>query len=248
MLIADKNNSVEWNDVRRPEKEVLEGRYVSLEPLALSHAGDLYEVFSQRKKEERYLYLPAFPPASEEDVRGFIQEFLANDAFLFFAVVNKATKKAEGHFALMRIDEKNGVAEIGWVLWGASLARTRRATEAVFLAADYIFSLGYRRLEWKCDNLNEASKRAAQRFGFQFEGIFRQHLVVKGKNRDTAWFSILDKDWPALREEYERWLSPRNFDLEGAAEKPFNVLMAYLCGFSYLIFCQRKASFFCERF
>ena len=115
----------------------------------------------------------------------------------------------------MRIDVDNGVIEIGGVMWGPAIARTRVATEALFLFADHAFSCGYRRVEWKCDNLNAPSKRAAQRFGFQFEGLFRQHMVVKGENRDTAWFAIIDRDWPRLKAGYLAWLAPENFDEAG---------------------------------
>ena len=134
---------------------------------------------------------------------------------LFFAVVDKNTGRAEGRQALMRIDPANGVIEIGSIMWGPAIARTSVTTEALFLFADYVFSHGYRRFEWKCNDLNEPSKRAAKRFGFQFKGIFRQHMVVKGQNRDTAWFAIMDGDWPRLKAGYEAWLQPDNFDDAG---------------------------------
>ena len=134
---------------------------------------------------------------------------------MFYAVIDKRTNRAEGRQALMRIDAGHGVVEIGHIMWGPAIARTRAATEALFLFSDYVFGMGYRRLEWKCNDLNLPSKRAAERFGFQFEGLFRQHMVVKGRNRDTAWFSIIDGDWPRLRVGYERWLRPENFDSSG---------------------------------
>jgi RimJ/RimL family protein N-acetyltransferase len=116
----------------------------------------------------------------------------------------------------MRITPEHGVIEVGNILWGPRIARTRIATEALFLHARHVFDdLAYRRFEWKCNSLNEPSKRAAQRFGFTFEGVFRQHIVAKGANRDTAWFAMLDCEWPALRESYERWLDPANFDEAG---------------------------------
>lgn len=116
----------------------------------------------------------------------------------------------------MRIDAMHGVIEIGNILWGPAIARTRMATEALYLFASYAFdTLGYRRFEWKCNNLNAPSKRAAERFGFTFEGVFRQHMVTKGGNRNTAWFSIIDSEWPALKAGYERWLQPENFDADG---------------------------------
>jgi RimJ/RimL family protein N-acetyltransferase len=116
----------------------------------------------------------------------------------------------------MRIDCNNGVVEIGNILWGPAIARSRVATEAFFLTAQYVFeTLGFRRLEWKCDSLNMPSRAAALRFGFTFEGIFRQHMIVKGLNRDTAWFSILDSEWQGLRKRFTGWLAPENFDSQG---------------------------------
>ncbi len=139
-----------------------------------------------------------------------------SDDPLVFAVIDKATGRAEGRQALMRIDPKHGVIEIGSILWGPAIARTRVATEALYLAASYIFdTLGYRRFEWKCDNRNVPSKNAATRFGFTFEGVFRQHMVAKGENRETAWFSMLDREWPARKRTVERWLDPDNFDEAG---------------------------------
>src|SRR5690606_1450853 len=135
---------------------------------------------------------------------------------LHFAVIDRASGRAVGRQTLMRIEPAHGVAEIGNIYWGPRMARTPMATEAQFLFMRHVFDeLGYRRYEWKCDNDNTPSKRAAERFGFTFEGTFRQHRVVKGKNRDTAWFSILDKEWPALKKAYEGWLDPGNFDDEG---------------------------------
>lgn len=149
-------------------------------------------------------------------MRRWVDKAAAGDDPLFFAVIDPATGRAEGRQALMRIEPAHGVIEIGNILWGPAIARTRIATEALFLIASHVFDdLGYRRLEWKCDNNNEPSKRAATRFGFAFEGLFRQHMVVKGLSRDTAWFAIIDKNWPRLRAGYEAWLSPDNFDPAG---------------------------------
>jgi len=135
---------------------------------------------------------------------------------LFSAVIDKASGRAAGRQALMRITPEHGVIEIGNILWGPAISRTRVATEALYLAARHVFEdLGYRRFEWKCNNLNEPSKRAALRFGFSYEGLFRQHMWAKGANRDTAWFSMLDSEWPRLRQAYERWLAPANFDAAG---------------------------------
>ncbi len=130
----------------------------------------------------------------------------------------------------MRIDRTHGVIEIGNILWGPAIARTRVATEALFLTATYVFeTLGYRRFEWKCDDENEPSKRAAMRFGFSFEGVFRQHMVVKGRNRDTAWFAMLDADWPRIRRSFEAWLARENFDADGRQLTRLDVLARASC-------------------
>lgn len=134
---------------------------------------------------------------------------------MYFAVIDKATGRVQGRQTLMDINTAYGSAEIGHILWGPTVAGSRVTTEAFFLQADFAFRLGYRRYQWRCNALNEPSRRAAQRFGYTFEGIFRQHMVVKGQNRDTAWFSIIDSEWPRLKAGYEQWLRPENFDRDG---------------------------------
>jgi RimJ/RimL family protein N-acetyltransferase len=132
-----------------------------------------------------------------------------------YAVIDKADNKAKGHLWLMEIRPAHGVFEVGFITYSPSLQRTRAATEAIFLCGDYGFGLGYRRFEWKCNDRNEPSKRAALRYGFKYEGLFRQHQIVKGQNRDTAWYSILDTEWPARKAAFTRWLAPENFDAQG---------------------------------
>ena len=196
-----------------PAPVVLEGRYTRLEPLSLAHAEGLFRASSDP---QRFDYLPDFPPKDVAEVRGWIERSLKNEALLFSAVVDRASGQATGRQALMRIEPAQGVIEIGNILWGPAISRTRISTEAFFLAARYVFDeLGYRRFEWKCNNRNEPSKAAAVRFGFTYEGLFRQHMVVKGENRDTAWFSIIDGEWPSIRAAFERWLEPANFDSAG---------------------------------
>jgi RimJ/RimL family protein N-acetyltransferase len=132
---------------------------------------------------------------------------------LFFAIVDRATGLAAGRATLMRIEPAHGVIEVGGIIYTRALQRSRAATEAMYLFARYVFEdLGYRRYEWKCNALNEASRRAALRLGFTFEGIFRQHMIIKGRNRDTAWFSMLDSEWPARKQAFEAWLGENNFD------------------------------------
>jgi RimJ/RimL family protein N-acetyltransferase len=148
-----------------------------------------------------------------------------------FAVVDAATGPAGGRQSLMRITPEHGVIEIGNIYWGPGVAGTRIATEAQFLFAQYVFDeLGYRRYEWKCDNRNEPSKRAALRFGFKPEGVFRQHMVIKGENRDTAWFAILDHEWPVLKAGYLRWLAPDNFAADGRQCRPLGTCLGTCLG------------------
>ena len=204
-----------WTPRPRPEKKPLEGRYVRLEPLSAALHGDgLYDAATAEA--ERFRWLFEAGPESRAAFQPWLEKAEASADPLFFTVIDKASGKIAGRQTLMRIDPTFGVIEIGNILWGSLVARKPAATEAQFLFARYVFDeLGYRRYEWKCNNHNEPSKRAAERFGFSFEGIFRQHMIVKGENRDTAWFSIVDKEWPALKAAYEGWLDPANFDSDG---------------------------------
>ena len=200
----------------RPERLVLEGRYARLEPLSPAHAPALLEASSGPGADRRFAYLFDLPPAGIADMNAWVAKAAATEDPLFSAVIAKADGRAAGRQALMRITPEHGVIEIGNILWGAAISRSRVATEALYLAARHVFEdLGYRRFEWKCNNLNEPSKAAALRFGFSFEGIFRQHMWGKGANRDTAWFSMLDSEWPGLKRRYDRWLDPANFDPAG---------------------------------
>jgi RimJ/RimL family protein N-acetyltransferase len=199
---------------RLPERTVLEGQYCRLEPIGPQHAADLYR--ATEGQEQRFTYLFEGAPASAAAMADWIARAAAKDDPMYFAVIDAATDRAEGRQSLMRITPEHGVIEIGGIYWGPNIARTRVTTEALFLHARYIFDdLGYRRFEWKCNDLNAPSKAAAERFGFTFEGVFRQHMIVKGQNRDTAWFSMLDGEWPRIRAEFERWLDPANFDAAG---------------------------------
>lgn len=197
----------------RPARAVLEGRYARLEPLAASHLDGLVAASADATS---FDYLFDVPPKDREDLKAWIAQRAKSEDPLFHAVIDKATGIAGGRQTFMRITPEHGVIEIGNILWGPAIRRTRVATEALFLSAKHVFEdLGYRRFEWKCNDRNEPSKKAALRFGFVFEGVFRQHMWVKGANRDTAWFAMLDRDWPRLRATYERWLAPANFDAAG---------------------------------
>lgn len=207
----------DWTPRPRPERKVLEGRYVRLEPLdAEKHGEGLFAASSVADADRRFTWLFETAPAARAEFEPWLEKAAASNDPLFFAVIDKASGKVAGRQALMRIDPVHGVIEIGSIYWGPLVSRKPAATEAQFLFMQYVFDgLGYRRYEWKCHNDNTPSKRAAERFGFQFEGVFRQHMVAKGKNRDTAWFSIIDSEWPALKKAYQAWLAPENFAEDG---------------------------------
>ena len=224
MMSEDLKN---WRQRPRPARVNLEGRYVRLEPLSADHGDGLYEISTVADVAERFAWLPDSPPRSRAEFDAWLDKAAAGDDPLYFTVIDQATNKVVGRQSLLRIDPPNGVIEIGHVYWGPQMARTRGATEAQFLFTRYVFEdLGYRRYEWKANTRNLPSMRAAERFGFQFEGIFRQHMIVKGESRDTAWYAMIDKDWPALRQAYEVWLDPHNFDSDGQQKQKLEGLRA----------------------
>ena len=206
-----------WKPRPRPEFKDFEGQYVRLEPLEVERHGEgLFAASAMEDSDIRFRYLPDESPNSYEEFVPWLKRATASQDPMFFAVIDLASRRVAGRQTLMRIDPANGVVEIGNILWSSIMARKPAATEAFYLFARHVFDeLGYRRFEWKCDNLNAPSKRAALRFGFQFEGIFRQHLVIKGRNRDTAWFSMIDGEWPPIRRALEAWLEGSNFDEHG---------------------------------
>jgi len=218
----------QWTGCKPPEARILEGNTVRLEPLrAKEHGDDLYHDAIEPAEAPRFDYLMEYPPKSRADFDEFLRRAEASHDPLFFAVVDKATGRAVGRQSFLRIEPKHGVIEIGHIYWGPLLRGRRQATEAQFLFADYAFNrLGYRRYEWKCNNDNLPSKKAAARFGFAFEGVFRQHMVSKGKNRDTAWFSIIDEDWVKLRPAYIAWLADENFDAHSQQKQRLSDLTA----------------------
>jgi RimJ/RimL family protein N-acetyltransferase len=204
-----------WKPVLYPKPVTLTGRTVMLEPLdAELHTADLWQAVHGH--DEVWAYLADGPYANEAELRHALAEKQSGASARFFALITKADGRAKGYASFMRIEPAHGVIEVGNILLSPSLQRTTAATEALYLMARNVFEdLGYRRYEWKCNALNEPSRRAALRLGFAFEGIFRQHMVIKGNNRDTAWFSMLDSEWPARKQAFEAWLDPANFDSEG---------------------------------
>ncbi|MGD1016346.1 MAG: GNAT family protein [Roseiarcus sp.] len=208
---------VDARSAKRPERVTLRGRAVSLVPLdAETHADALFHGANGGDKDRLWTYLADGPYADAAVFKAAIAAKAQSADPLFFAVLDNASGLAVGYQTLMRIDATHRAIEVGNVLYTPALQRTIGATEAQYLLARYVFDeLGYRRYEWKCDDLNAPSKRAAARLGFVFEGVFRQHMIVKGRSRDTAWFSMLDAEWPARRAAFERWLAPDNFDDAG---------------------------------
>lgn len=198
-------------------KKVLQGRFVRLEPFqADRHGQELLAASSMNDADSRFRYLPELPPSGMGGFRSWLENAEASQGPLYFAVIDAATGKVAGRQTFLRTNAAHGVTEIGHIFWSAMIAKTPATTEAFFLFAKYVFDdLKYRRFEWKCNDANEPSKRAAIRYGMSAEGVHRQVLVVKGENRDTAWFSMLDHEWPLCKAAFETWLSGDNFDAVG---------------------------------
>ena len=215
-----------WSPRPAPSAVTLEGTYCRIEPLdAQRHAQDLYEAYRAAPDGRDWTYLPVEPFAEIEDFRRHAEAAARSTDPRHYAVVDRKTGKAVGTLALMRIEPKSGVIEVGSVTFSPLLKRTPLSTEAQYLLMAYVFDeLGYRRYEWKCDSLNAPSRKAAQRLGFQFEGIFRQAVVYKGRSRDTAWFSILDSEWPAQKQAFQAWLAADNFDEQGRQRHSLDAL------------------------
>ena len=207
----------EWQPRPLPERTTLEGHYCYLEPLDVGkHSESLFDAWHSIDDDRDWTYFSIDRPATQHECDTYITKISSLKDPLYFAVIDKATQRAIGGVSLMRIDAANGVAEIGWVNWSPLMKRSRFGTEAIYLLLSYLFdSLGYRRCEWKCNSLNDASNLAARRLGFQFEGIFRQALLTKGHNRDTCWYSIIDQEWQPIKTAFNQWLSSENFSADG---------------------------------
>jgi len=205
-----------WQPPPVPPHSTITGRYCRLEPLsAAAHAADLHAAYALDERGQMWTYMNYGPFDSAESYRAWCEEKSQASDPLFFAIVDLASGKPVGVASYLRIDPRSGSIEVGHLAYSPLLQRTPAATEAMYLMMRQAFELGYRRYEWKCHALNAASRAAAERLGFSFEGVFRQATVVKGRNRDTAWFSILDREWPELRRAFEQWLDPANFDEQG---------------------------------
>ncbi len=216
-----------WQPARAPEHQTLRGGGVRLEPIdPARHAEELFTA-AQGPGADRELwrFLSYGPFADAGELRVWLADHASSTDPLFLAVIDAATGRAGGVVSYLRIEPAHGCIEIGHIWFGAALQRTPQATETIYLLARHAFEdLGNRRLEWKCNAANARSRRAAERLGFTFEGVFRQHLIVKGNSRDTAWFSLLDHEWPAARAAFEAWLAPENFDADGRQRRPLAAL------------------------
>lgn len=213
-----KNSLLDWKPVSPPPRALLDGCYVRLEPLDAQHHGeDLWHALQGPESDPAlWDYLPYGPFADRDAFETWLAGKQATDDPLFFTVIDKATARAVGLLSFLRIAPADGCIEIGHIAFGRAMQRSPASTEAIWLLMRLAMDgLGNRRLEWKCNARNARSRRAAERLGFTQEGLFRQHAVIKGQNRDTAWFSIIDSEWPQRREAFVRWLSPDNFDKQG---------------------------------
>lgn len=217
-----------WKPVAPPPRTPIEGRYCRIEPIDPErHAAQLFEAISDDPDGRTWTYMGYGPFATLPEYRAWMKATCLGDDPLFHAVVDFGSGQAVGVASYLRIDPKFGVIETGHIHYSPRLQRTRAATEAMYLLMRRVFEeLHYRRYEWKCDALNGPSRKAAARLGFSYEGIFRQATIYKGRNRDTAWYAIIDKEWPQLKAAYEAWLEPANFDAEGRQKQGLGALTA----------------------
>ncbi|MFC3692413.1 GNAT family N-acetyltransferase [Chenggangzhangella methanolivorans] len=215
-LVPPRGLKVEGPAPTRPTPVRLEGRHVVLGPLdPEKDAADLYAPTHGEGREARFAYLFDGPFESEAAMAAALKTAAAATDVATLAIRDKASGKTLGRAGFMRVDLGHRTVEVGSILFSPALSRTPAATEAMYLMAAHAFSLGFRRYEWKCDALNAPSRAAALRYGFRFEGIFRKHMVIKGRSRDTSWFAMTEDDWPAVRAAFEAWLKPENFDADG---------------------------------
>jgi RimJ/RimL family protein N-acetyltransferase len=219
-----------WTEAPRPPRLALHGSYCRLEPVDLQrHAADLFLAYMDAPDARDWTYLWAERPETLTLFQEYFARLADSDDPLHYTIIDTETAKPVGTAALMRIDPANGVIEVGSIAYSPRMKRTRAGTEAMYLLMRLVFDdLGYRRYEWKCDSLNGPSRRAAQRYGFTFEGIFRKAVVYKARSRDTAWYSIIAEEWPRIRAAFETWLEPKNFDAEGRQKRSLEAVRSLL--------------------
>ncbi len=211
-----------WTPPPAPTRMVLQGRYCRLEPLTLEHAPALFEALAEDRDGGMWTYMPNGPFKDIDEYRGWVWGAAQGADPLHYAIV--VDGRPLGTASLMRIAPAAGSIEVGYITYSPPLQRTRAATDAMYLMMRWSFDAGYRRYEWKCNALNAPSRRAAQRLGLSYEGVFRQALIVKGHNRDSAWYAAIDSEWPAIRVAMETWLDPANFDGDGTQRQSLSDL------------------------
>jgi RimJ/RimL family protein N-acetyltransferase len=219
----------EWHPPPLPSKKAMEGRFCRVEALSVErHAGELHAANLLDTENRNWTYMPYGPFESLDQYRDWVSASAASTDPLFFAIIDQETRKGVGIASYLRMDPRHGSIEVGHLQFSPLLQARPAATEAMFLMMERAFELGYRRYEWKCNALNVPSRRAAQRLGLSFEGVFRQAAVVKGRNRDTAWYAVIDQEWPALKTAFQQWLDPSNFDPSGRQRVALSELTAPL--------------------
>lgn len=226
MPIESRNNTLgqlvglnldNWQPCQTPPRKAMTGHFCRMEPLDVDkHAECLFSAFSLDLSQYNWTYLPYGPFADIKSFTGWLTTSCMGDDPLFYVIINQGDNEVVGMASYLRIAPAIGVIEVGHIHFSPKMQRTPMATEAMYLMMARVFDeLGYRRYEWKCDALNAPSKSAAERFGFRFEGLWRQATMYKGRNRDTTWYAIIDKDWPSIKKAYQAWLDPNNFDKDG---------------------------------
>ena len=211
----------DWQECAFPPRSTMSGKWCRVEIFSPEeHAEELFSAYVKQRNDQDWTYLPYGPFEHFDDYQNWLTKACCGDDPLFHTIIEAETNKAVGVASFLRIQPVVGVIEVGHIHFSPLLQKTPVATEAMFLMMSRVFDeLGYRRYEWKCDALNAPSRKAAERFGFSFEGVFRQATIYKNRNRDTAWFSIIDKDWPSLKKAFQTWLKPDNFDTQGRQKK-----------------------------
>ena len=215
-----------WTQAKPVEKVPLTGRYVDVVPLRHDHGPGLFAAFQTDPEGRVWTYMPIGPFPGEAAIDAWLSRCVQSADPLFYAIIDKAREAPVGVASFLRMAPKDGAVEVGYLAFSPLLQKTRQATEAMYLMMAHVFDqLGYRRYEWKCDALNAGSRKAAARLGFVFEGVFRQATVYKGRNRDTAWFAVIDADWPRVKAGFDAWLCPDNFDTDGQQKRRLQDLM-----------------------
>ena len=220
-----------WSPPPRPPHRTMRGKYCTLEPLRVEkHSADLFHANRRDRENRIWAYLPYGPFDTLQAYQQWLADTCLGDDPLFFAIVDNASGKAVGVASYLRINPAAGSIEVGHINYSPAMQRTPMATEAMYLMMRSVFELGYRRYEWKCNALNQRSRDAALRLGFSYEGVFRQMMVVKGRNRDSAWYGIIDKEWHAVKRAFETWLAADNFDADGTQRQSLSELTATAIG------------------